>query len=175
MIDFKALNLIQYGMFVVASSRPSTPLGVKGRLNGQIANTVFQVAAEPPLVAISLNCRNFTHELVSESRRFSVTILSEDAPLKFIGVFGFKCGRDVEKFSGISHRVLASGTPVILDYGLAYLDVEVTQSVALGTHTLFIGQVVESGVLAEGRPMTYDHYHQIKGGLTQKNAPTYHA
>jgi flavin reductase (DIM6/NTAB) family NADH-FMN oxidoreductase RutF len=153
-------------MYVVSSFR-------QVKLNGQIADVVFQVAAEPPLVAVSLNCQNLTNELVRESRRFSVSILEKETPLKFIGTFGFKCGRDVDKFSGVSHRVLASGTPVILDHSLGWLDLEVVQSVELGTHTLFIGRVTASEVVKSGEPMTYAYYHQVKGGMTAKNAPTY--
>jgi flavin reductase (DIM6/NTAB) family NADH-FMN oxidoreductase RutF len=165
-VDPNVFGLISYGIYVVSSFR-------KEKLNGQIATTVFQVAAQPPLVAVSLNCQNLTHELVQETKKFSVAVISQEAPLKFIGLFGFNCGRSLEKYSGLKYEINPSGTPKLLDHSLAHLDVEVTQAVPLGTHTLFIGQVVESQVLAPGIPMTYDHYHQIKGGLIQKNAPSY--
>lgn len=173
MTEPNVFRLLSYGMYVVASFRPATPLGNGRKLNGQIATTVFQVTAEPALVAVSLNCQNLTHEMIAETKRFSVSILSQEAPLKFIGLFGFKCGRSVDKFSGLSHKVLKSGTPVILDHSLGWLDLEVTQAIPLGTHTLFVGRVTESSLLAEGRPMTYDYYHQVKGGKTQANAPTF--
>ena len=166
MIDQNVFRLVSYGMYVVASHRG-------GRLNGQIANTVFQVTAEPPQLAVCLNCLNLTHEMVAEARRFSVSILSQETPLKFIGLFGFKCGRSVDKFSGINHRVLASGTPVITDHSLGWLDLEVTQSINLGTHTLFVGRVTDAEATGTGVPMTYDYYHQVKGGKTQANAPTF--
>ncbi|HTY08236.1 MAG TPA: flavin reductase family protein [Candidatus Edwardsbacteria bacterium] len=165
-IDQNVFQYLTYGMYVVASYR-------QGKLNGQVADVVFQVAAEPPLIAVSLNCQNLTHELIAQTKRFSVSVLAQDAPLKFIGIFGFKCGRSVEKYSGINYKVLPSGTPVILDHCLGWLDLEVTQAVELGTHTLFIGRVVASEVIAPGEPMTYAHYHKIKGGMTQVNAPTY--
>lgn len=165
-MDPNAFRLISYGMYVVSSFRA-------GRLNGQIANAVFQVTAEPPLMAASLNCQNLTNEFIQSSRKFSVSVLSEEAPLTMIGTFGFKCGRQVDKFSGVRHQTCASGNPKLLDYSLAHFDLEVVQSVELGTHTLFIGKVVEAEVLAEGRPMTYEYYHKIKGGKTQQNAPTF--
>jgi ferric-chelate reductase [NAD(P)H] len=172
-MDASVFRLLSYGMYVVASFSPSTSLGGNRKLNGQIANTVFQVTSDPPQLAVCLNCQNLTHELVAESKRFSVSILSQEAPLKFIGLFGFKCGRSVDKYSGVNHQVLKSGTPVILDYSLGWLDLEVTQAIPLGTHTLFIGRITDSAVGAEGTPMTYDYYHQVKGGKTQANAPTY--
>ncbi len=166
MIDASVFRLISYGMYVVASHQG-------GRRNGQIANTVFQVTSEPPQLAVCLNCQNLTHELVFGSKRFSVSILSQETPLKFIGLFGFKCGRDIDKYSQVSHRVLPSGTPVILEHSLGWLDLEVTQAISLGTHTLFLGRVTGSERLGPGIPMTYDYYHQVKGGKTQANAPTF--
>lgn len=166
-IDPQVFNLLSYGMYVVSSFR-------QGKLNGQIADVVFQVAAEPPLVAVSLNCQNLTAELVRESGRFTVSVLEKDTPLKFIGLFGFKCGRSVEKYSGIAHRVLPSGAPVVLDHSLGWLELEVRQAVELGTHTLFIGKVVAAEALKAGEPMTYAYYHAVKGGASQANAPTYH-
>ncbi len=166
MTDPKVFRLLSYGMYVVASFRGE-------RLNGQIANTVFQVTSDPPQLAVCLNCQNLTHEMVAESKRFSVSVLSQETPLQFIGLFGFKCGRSVEKYSGVQHRVLENGTPVILDHSLGWLDLEVARAVPLGTHTLFVGRVTDSAMLAEGKPMTYDYYHQVKGGKTQANAPTF--
>jgi flavin reductase (DIM6/NTAB) family NADH-FMN oxidoreductase RutF len=165
-VDNRAFGLISYGMYVVSSFG-------QGKLNGQIATTVFQVTADPPAVAVSLNCQNYTNELIKVSKRFSIAVLSQETPMKFIGLFGFKCGRSVEKYSGIRYEMCASGTPKLLDHSLAHLDVEVTQSIELGTHTLFIGRVIESQVMAQGTPMTYDYYHKIKGGLIQQNAPSY--
>lgn len=165
-MDPNAFKFISYGMYVVSSFK-------EGKLNGQIANTVFQVTAEPPMMAVSINCRNLTNEFIKCSKKFSIAVLSEKTPITMIGTFGFKCGRQVDKFSGIKYQVCSSGNPKILDYNLAHFDLEVVQSIELGSHTLFIGKVVESEVLAEGQPMTYDFYHTIKGGKTQQNAPTY--
>ena len=166
MMDTKAFSLISYGMYVISSFG-------QNKLNGQIATAVFQVTSEPPLIAVSLNCQNYTNELIKKSQKFSIAVLSQEAPLSLIGTFGFKCGRQVDKFSGMKYETCPSGTPKLLDYSLAHLDLEVTKTVELGTHTLFIGQVVDSQVLAEGIPMTYGYYHKIKGGLIQKNAPSY--
>lgn len=166
MMDKNAFRLISYGMYVVSS------FGVD-KLNGQIATTVFQVTSEPPMIAVSLNCQNLTNELIKKSRKFSVAVLSQEAPLTLIGTFGFKCGRDVDKFSGVKYEVCSSGNPKLLEYSLAHFDIEVTQTVELGSHTLFIGKVVESQILDEGQPMTYEYYHKIKGGKIQQNAPSY--
>jgi ferric-chelate reductase [NAD(P)H] len=91
-----------------------------GKLNGQIANTVFQVSGEPPTVAVSIHKQNLTHEFIAASRAFSVSILSEQAPMKFIGQFGFKSGRDTNKFQGVNYRIGETGAPIVLDHALSY-------------------------------------------------------
>ncbi len=90
-----------------------------------------------------------------------------------IGQFGFKSGRDTDKFENINHKQGKTGAPIILDNTLAYLEAKVTHEMDVGTHTIFVGEIVESDVLKEGEPMTYAHYHQVKGGTTPKTAPTY--
>jgi len=161
-----AFRLVSYGMFIISSK--------KGRdFNGQIANTVFQVCAEPPVMAVCINKKNFTHEFIEKSRIFTVSILSKETPMKLIGQFGFKCGRDIDKFENVEYKVGMTGAPIVLDSTVGYLEVEVMKSMDVGTHTLFVGKVVEADILGDGEPMTYAYYHQIKGGKSPEAAPTY--
>jgi len=163
----KALHKIGYGLYVVSS--------IKGdRINGQIANTVFQVTSEPPTVAVSINKSNLTHEFIKDSRVFAASILAQDTPLSFIGRFGFKSGRDMDKFEGIGYKRGETRAPVVTDNTLAYLEARVKQDVDAGSHTIFIGDLVEAEVLKEGEPMTYAYYHLVKRGSTPRTAPTYH-
>jgi ferric-chelate reductase [NAD(P)H] len=165
-MDPNALHNISYGMYVVSSNKLD-------KLNGQIANTVFQITSEPATLAISLNKGNLTHEHVEASRHFSVSILEEDTPLKFIGKFGFRSGRDFDKFKDTAYVKLESGCPAVTDYTVSYLEAKVVNSFDCGTHTLFLGKVLQSKMLKSSRPMTYDYYHQVKRGTTPKNAPTF--
>ena len=162
----KALREISYGLYIVSS--------IKGnKLNGQIANTVFQVTAEPPAIAVSINKQNLTHEFIQESKVFTVSILLKDTPMKFIGGFGFKSGRELDKFKNVNYKVGVTGAPIILENIMGYLETEVIDSLDVGTHTLFIGKVVEGEILKKGEPMTYAYYHKIKHGKVPKTAPTY--
>ena len=165
-MNLAALHKLSYGLYVVSSRRGDA-------LNGQIANTVFQVTSEPPSIAVSVSKQNLTHEFIKESRIFSVSILSRDTPLSFIGRFGFKSGREINKFEGINYKTGDSQAPVVLDNALAYLEARVTQEVDVGTHTIFIGEIVGVEVLKEGEPMTYAYYHDVKRGTTPKTAPSY--
>lgn len=162
-----AFYKLSYGLYVITS-------GEEGRFNGQIANTVFQVTSDPPTVAVSINKQNYTHECILSSRRFAVSILEEATPMTMIGRFGFKCGRDINKFDGITVRKGKTGVPIVTDHSVAFIEAEVKGEMDCGTHTIFLGQVVECDVLdAAAEPMTYAYYHKVKGGKSPKNAPTY--
>ena len=93
--------------------------------------------------------------------------------MAFIGRFGFKCGRDIEKFENVGYRIGATGAPIVTDFSVAYVEAEVIGETDCATHTVFLGKVVDGAVLSEAEPMTYAFYHEVKGGKSPKNAPTY--
>lgn len=165
-MNLKALYKLGYGLYVVCSKKD-------GKLNCQIANTVFQVSSEPPTVAVAINKQNLTHEFIASSKVFTVSVLSQDTPLSFIGGFGFKSGRETDKLKGVNYRSGVTGAPIVLENALAYLEAKVVNQMDCGTHTLFLGEVVEADVLKDGEPMTYAYYHQVKRGSTPKTAPSY--
>jgi flavin reductase (DIM6/NTAB) family NADH-FMN oxidoreductase RutF/rubredoxin len=165
-MNLGALYKIGYGMYVIGSRKGD-------RLNAQIANTVFQITSEPPTVAVSINKKNLTHEFIKESRVFSASVLCEDTPLSFVGQFGFKSGRDINKLEGINYKIGETKAPVILENTVSYIEVKVTKEVDVGSHTIFIGEVVAADVLSEKACMTYEYYHQVKRGTTPKTAPSY--
>lgn len=162
----KALHKISYGLYVVTS-------GKKDNCNGQIANTVFQATSEPVKIGVCINKQNFTHEFIRESGVFAVSILSKNTPLGFIGTFGFKCGRNVDKFKEVNIKIGQTGAPVVLDNTVAYIEAKVVKEFDGGTHTIFIGEVVDSDVLNDESPMTYAYYHEVKKGVTPRTAPTF--
>jgi len=165
-MNLKALYKLGYGLYVVCSRKGD-------RLNGQIANTVFQITSEPPTIAVSINKNNLTHEFIKESKVLAASVLSQDTALSFIGHFGFKSGRDIDKFECINYKIGETQAPVVTDNTLAYLEARIVQEVDAGTHTIFLGELVGADVLKEGEPMTYAYYHQVKRGTTPKTAPVY--
>lgn len=165
-MDRKALHAFSYGLYVVAS-------GNGEKQNGQIANAVFQITSEPPQIALAINKNNLTHEYLETSRVFSVSVLSMDTPMPFIGGFGFRCGRDVDKFAGVAWKKGVTGAPVVLDHAVGYVEGRIVGFLDCGSHTLFVGAVEDGNLLSEGDPMTYDYYRRVKGGKAPKTAPTY--
>jgi len=93
--------------------------------------------------------------------------------MSLIGNFGFKSGRDIDKFEGINVKTGQNGVPIILDSVLAFLELELINQMDAGTHTIFLGRLVNGDILSEHTPMTYAYYHKIKGGKVPKSAPHY--
>jgi len=165
-LDSKVLQKFSYGLYIVAS-------GNGREKNGQVANAVFQVTSDPPQMVLSINKKNLTHEYLERYRVFAVSVLSRETPMTFIGRFGFRCGRDFDKFEGVAWREGATGAPVVLEHAVACLEGRIVGLYDCGTHTLFIGRVENGEMFNGGEPMTYDYYHQVKGGTAPKSAPTY--
>jgi flavin reductase (DIM6/NTAB) family NADH-FMN oxidoreductase RutF/rubredoxin len=164
----KVLHKISYGLYVVCSKN-------KDKINGQIANAIFQVTANPQTIAVSINKENLTHEFIEKSKVFSVSILSENTSMKFIGTFGFKSGREIDKFIDIKYKLGKTKTPIILENSLAYFEAKLTDKIDVGTHTIFVGTVEDGEILSNDNPMTYEFYHKVKGGYSPKTAPTYNS
>jgi len=165
-MNLETLCKISYGMYIICSK-----MGEK--FNGQIANTVCQITAEPPTIAVSINKQNLTHSYIQESKVFTVSILEQETPMKFIGLFGFRSGREIDKFKDVKYKNGITGVPIVLDYTLGYIEAELINSIDAGTHTIFIGKVIKAESLKTGEPMTYAYYRTVKSGKAPKTAPTY--
>jgi rubredoxin/flavin reductase (DIM6/NTAB) family NADH-FMN oxidoreductase RutF len=145
-----------------------------GKFDGCIVNTVFQIVPEPPMVAVSVNNECLTHEYITESRVFTVSILAESTPLEFIGKWGFKTGRDIDKFEQVRYKTGRTGVPIVLDNAASFIEAEVIEVIGAKTHTLFIGRIIACETIDEHKiPMTYTYYRDVKGGKTPRTAATY--
>lgn len=161
-----ALYKIPYGIYMIGSHKDDA-------INGQIANALFQVTAEPQTVAVSINKKNLTHEYILASKVFSASILCQNTSLSFIGNFGFKSGRDINKFEHVSYKLGKTKSPVLHENCLGYFEAEVIEHLSVGTHTIFVGKVLNDQLYSTEPAMTYEYYQQVKGGLAPKTAPTY--
>lgn len=157
---------LSYGLYIVTSIND-------GLKNGQIVNTVLQVTSEPPRVAIIINKKNLTHEFIMKSGVFGASVLDSSTPMPFIGLFGFKSGRDVDKLAQVTFIQGLTGCPLVTDNSISVLEAEVSNHVDVGTHTLFVGDVVACDVLKDGQPLTYHYYQTHLKGKASKQSPTY--
>lgn len=168
MLDKKAFWQLSYGLYIVSSKNDD------GKLNAQVANAAIQVSAEPPTLAVSLNKQNLTHDFVKQSGLFNLTVLSEDADMGLVGLFGYKSGHEVDKFEKNPWRVGENGIPLVgQDKDItAGIECKVLGSQEVHTHTVFFAEIT-SARLFPGKAMTYAYYHNVKGMKSPKNAPTY--
>ena len=166
-MDPRSLHKISYGLYLVSSRSEK-------RFNGQIANAIFQVTSDPKVLAVSINKEKLTHLYIDDSKVFTVNALSEKTPMEFIRRFGFNSGRDMEKFEGVDYKIGPTGSPVVLDNTVAFMEARVLDRMDVGTHTIFVGRIEDAGVMSREAPMTYDFYRIKKGGKSPRNAPTYY-
>ncbi len=167
MLDLESLYNLSYAMCIVSSKKGD-------KLNGCTVNTVFQLTPEPPMIAISVNNKSLTREFILDSGVFAISVLAEGTDIKFIGRFGFRSGRDLDKFEGVACRMGDTGAPIVLENTVSFIEAEVIQSVEVETHTLFIGKIVACENIDNDKvTMTYTYYRDVKGGRTPKSAATY--
>jgi ferric-chelate reductase [NAD(P)H] len=170
-MNLQALQKISYGMYVIGSKNN------EGKINAFLGNTCVQITSDPASLAISINKNNLTNIFINESKVFSVSVVTEEADMFFVGHFGFRTGKDFDKFSKIEkhyeYKIGKTGSPIILEKTNAFFEVEVKNIIDMGTHEIFIGNILESEILNNNQSMSYKFYHETLKGKTAKNAPTY--
>lgn len=151
-MDNKALFNLSYGVFMLSTK--------KGEIaNGCITNTCIQVTNSPTRIAISVINANYTCELLKESGVFTLSILDQTCTFETIKHFGFQSGRDVNKFADVQLPIDVNGVPYLGWQSCAVLSCKVVSTQDLGSHTLFVAEVVDAKVLSENVPLTYADYH----------------
>lgn len=167
-MDLKALYKVTYGLYVVSAQ-------AEGKSSGCVVNTLQQVTSEPVRLSVAVNKDNLTCQLIQKSGRYAATVLDQGADLKFIGRFGFRSGRDLEKYQGIASAQDGAGVPYSPEHACARYSCKVVQTVDLGTHLMFIGEADECEILDGQEPLTYGYYRTVIKGNTPKSAPSYQA
>ena len=80
----------------------------------------------------------------------------------------------MDKLADINYKIGEIRDSVIIDNAVVYLDAKVTQEVDVGTHTIFISELINADVLSDEAYMTYAYYHLVKRGSIPKAAPVYY-
>jgi len=150
----EALYRISYGLYIITAQ-------AEGRDNGQCANTCFQITSDPARLAIGINKKNFTHELIQKSGKFGVSVLNQTGQ-DYARRFGYKSGRDVDKFKGLTAVHRGESGVLLLDDALVTMEATVLSQMDAGTHTLFLADVTNGEILQDGDPMTYAFFRASK-------------
>nr|MBO4517870.1 flavin reductase [Clostridia bacterium] len=149
--DLSALFCIGYGLYVITSND-----GKKD--NGLIVNTVTQVTNTPNRIAVTINKANYSHHVIKSSGKMNVNCLSVDAPFSVFECFGFRSGRNVDKFENTEVARSDNGLVILPKHINAVMSLEVEQYVDLDTHGMFICKITEARVLSDRETMTYTYY-----------------
>ncbi|MBE7027123.1 MAG: MBL fold metallo-hydrolase [Ruminococcaceae bacterium] len=151
--DLTALFNIGYGLYVVTSND-----GKKD--NGLIVNTVTQVTNTPNRIAVTINKENYSHHVIKQTGIMNINCLSTDAPFAVFETFGFKSGRNVNKFAECEPLRSDNGLVFLPRYINSFMSLKVEQYIDLDTHGMFICEVTEARVISDRETMTYTYYHE---------------
>ena len=152
-MDNKVFQNLSYGLFVLS-------VNVEKRDNACIINTGIQVSSSPDRICIAVNKADFTCEMLDYTDRFCLSTISEDADFALFEHFGFKSGRDVEKFDGFDCAERTSnGTLAVTKGTNSYICATVEQKIDLGSHFLYIAAVTDGKILSGTPSATYAYYH----------------
>ena len=151
--DMSALFRIGYGLYVVTSNDGKHD-------NGLIVNTVTQVSDNPNRIAVNINKANYSYHVIKRTGIMNVNCLSTEAPFKVFEQFGFRSGRNVNKFEGCTPARADNGLVILPHYINAAFSLKVEDYVDLGSHGMFICSVTEARVMSDKPTMTYDYYHK---------------
>ena len=151
--DLTALFNIGYGLYVITSND-----GKKD--NGLIVNTVTQVTNTPNRIAVTINKENYSHHVIKQTGVMNINCLSVDAPFSVFENFGFKSGRNTDKFAGDEQLRSDNGLIFLRHYINSFMSLKVEQYVDLDTHVMFICSVTEARVISDAETMTYTYYQK---------------
>jgi flavin reductase (DIM6/NTAB) family NADH-FMN oxidoreductase RutF/rubredoxin len=165
-MEYKAFHKLSYGLYIIASE-------FEGKRAGYIGNTAFQVTSSPAQVAVSCHKNNDTCAVILNSAVFSLSVLRKEVSTSLIGEFGFMASSEIDKFAKVKVETHATGAPIVVDSVVAWFECRVVQTLDVGTHILIIGEVVDSRLLLDEVPLTYDYYREKYKMLAPRNAPTY--
>ena len=153
-IESTSLFKISYGLYVVTCND-----GIRD--NGLIVNTVVQQASTPLTISVTINKANYSHDVIKNTGKLNVNCLNIHTPFSIFENFGFKSGKDTDKFKDVFHWKSQNGLAVLSgEIANAYFSLEVFDYVDLGSHGLFICKVTEAVHMGDDESMTYDYYHK---------------
>jgi len=152
-INNSALFKISYGLYVVTSNDGD-------RHNGLIVNTVMQLTDTPNRVAVCINKANYSHDVIKASGKMNINCLTESTPFDVFKNFGFRSGKDNDKFSGVEFWTSENGLAVLSNNINAFISLKVTDYIDVDTHGLFICEITEAEVISDENSVTYTYYQK---------------
>ena len=152
LIDYQAMFKLSYGLFVLTAKD-----GDKD--NGCIINTATQITNTPLKISITVNKSSFTHDMIFKTGEFNLSTLTENVPFSVFEQFGFRSGKDRDKFAESGYDVrTANGLRYVPHNTNSVISAKVCDSYPYGTHTIFVADVTQSFIISEAPSVTYQYY-----------------
>jgi flavin reductase (DIM6/NTAB) family NADH-FMN oxidoreductase RutF/rubredoxin len=165
-MDSTALFKFSSGLYIVSAT--------DGKRTGAcIINTGLQLTSDPLQVEVVVNKQNHTCDVIGEAGHFALSVVSERADMPFIGTFGFKSSADIDKFAGLPTETTDMFDPYTTENTCAVISCAVAQTIDVGTHLIFVGEVTDARNLSDDAPMTYSYYHTVLRGKTPPKASAF--
>ena len=150
-MDPKAMFQLTYGLFVLTARQ-----GEKD--NGCIINTAGQVTVTPNRITIAVNKQNYTHNMIRDTGVFALSILDQTVPFSVFQQFGFQSGRTADKLANTPVGRTPEGVAYLSEHTSAWIAGRVVETMDLGTHTLFLADVTDAGMLSGKESVSYTYY-----------------
>lgn len=135
--------------------------------NGMTATWVTQLSMEPVLIGVGIDKNAVTHRLISEGGSFTVNLWSSDDTKVFVK-FSKPATYEGAALNGRPVHDAPSGAPVF-DEAIAWIDCEVRNSLDLGTHTLFVGEITAAEINDDATRPASTHDTRMKYGGVKRH------
>jgi flavin reductase (DIM6/NTAB) family NADH-FMN oxidoreductase RutF len=144
----EVFDLMQTGVYVITADDGT-------KMGGCTAVWVSRCSFEPPMVAVFIAPKRFTHDIIKRAKHFCVNIVGE-RHLQTAKDFGLRTSANVDKFVGVQISKGLTGAPILKDV-CAYLECELVQEFEIGDHTCFVGKVMAAEKFSLEKPLIYRH------------------
>ena len=151
--DLSALGNIGYGLYVITANDGTRDCGL-------IVNTVTQVTSAPNRIAVTINKDNYSHHVIKQAGIMNLNCLTVDTPFRVFESFGFRSGREHDKFEGIEELRSENGLRFLPRYINSFISLKVESYVDLDTHGMFICSITEARAMSDAETMSYSYYHE---------------
>lgn len=150
------LGKLDYEIFVLTAAH-------ENRHNGQIVCWVVPatILLQVPRILVGVGRTTFTRELIDMSQRFALNLLGKDQwPL--VTHFGFRSGREMDKFATLPFTRGATGSPILAGT-VGYLECQVRTVLDAGTgaHLFYLADIVEGKIVADRSPLCLHHLPEL--------------
>jgi flavin reductase (DIM6/NTAB) family NADH-FMN oxidoreductase RutF len=131
------------------------------RRGGLIATFVNPASIVPdlPRMLVGLSRRHHTWEMIEQTNAFVLHLLGEQH-LDWVWRFGLESGHGRDKLHGLRLGRARTGSPVLED-AIGWLDCRVEARLETGDRSVYLAEVVQSGVTAFSRPLTFQRLVQL--------------